>query len=140
MPTPCSPSSSPGGPYCLTFTGSQYAGTHEGQKFEVSIVEASTCTSPTAPYNCPGSVIATQTTVVPANGFFLNFPQILIAGHQYHVDYYADENGNGRCDPPPHTNSNGTVSNPAATTSGDPTRTSTSTWVLLPRCLPIPRR
>lgn len=112
MPTPCAPASGPGGPYCLTFTGSQYSAVHLGQKFEVSIVDAATCTSPTAPYNCLSSVIATQSTSVPANGFFLNFPQTLVAGHQYYVDYYADENHSGLCDPPPHTNSDGTVSNP----------------------------
>jgi hypothetical protein len=88
-PAACS-TSAPGGPYCLTFTGSQFD-IHVGQQFKIALVSAA-----------DGHTVVAHTTfaALPSAGFSVSLSNSMQKGVSYYIDYYADENGNKTCDPP----------------------------------------
>jgi len=45
--------------------------------------------------------VARDSRTVPAAAFTWTLPRVLVAGHSYDIDFFADLNGNGRYDPPP---------------------------------------
>ena len=78
-------------------------GIHEGQSVEGALVDLA-----------DGSVAARSGATVAGGSFALLWPGVLRAGRDYRVDYYADLNGSGACNPPP-TDHGWTVAVPAFT-------------------------
>ncbi len=75
--------------YDLTFTGS--IPPHAGQLFGVRVVLVS-----------DGSFAAADAITVPEGGAFsFTWPNLLVPGEEYRLDYWADFNENGVCDAPP---------------------------------------
>lgn len=62
---------------------------HNDQELQVAIVRKNT-----------GAVVRTDQTVIRDGAFAFSFPGILQRGEAYFVDYFADLNNNGSCDPP----------------------------------------
>ena len=79
-----------GGPFDLDFSGTGFT-PHNGQTLHVAVLDASG----------GAHVVTDQSTTVSGGDFSFSFPGVLEEGHSYHVDYYADFNGNGSCDAPP---------------------------------------
>ena len=80
-----------GGPYDMYVTGSDWETVHLGEDVYVNLVKDS-----------DSSVVDTYTTVVDATGVFTTtFVGVLEHGEDYTLDFYADRNNNGACDPVP---------------------------------------
>ena len=93
--TACSKDDNPSSPgnggdsFDLTFTGT--IAPHAGQKMEVIVIRAD-----------DGGVAAYRETVVPGDGnFSFTWTDVLARGSTYHIDFYADHNGDGSCDDTP---------------------------------------
>lgn len=85
--TPAGPGTD-NGPYDLTFTGT--IAPHAGQMLRVLVIQDS-----------DGAIVANETRTVAGDGkFSLSWTNVLTKGQSYHVDFYADHNGNGSCDSP----------------------------------------
>ncbi|HOX46176.1 MAG TPA: hypothetical protein PK668_21410 [Myxococcota bacterium] len=70
----------------LTFRGTGFD-SHEGEELHVALVHTGV------------GVLAREVVVVQAGAFELSFPGLLEADQDYSVDFYADENENGECEP-----------------------------------------
>ena len=79
-----------GATFDLAFSGTGFT-PHNGQMLHVAVLDAAT----------DAHVVTDQSQTVSGGTFSFNFPGVLEQGHNYHVDYYADFNGNGSCDSPP---------------------------------------
>jgi hypothetical protein len=83
----------PSGPFDLVFTG--VAIPHAGQHLSVVVVQ-----------EADDTVVADGSLTIAADGSFsFSWSAILEAGESYHLDFFADYNGNGACDPPPEDHS-----------------------------------
>jgi len=79
----------PSGPFDLLFTG--IAVPHVGQYLSVVVVRQGA-----------ESVVESGSQVVATDGTFsFSWDGLLEGNESYHLDFYADHNGNGTCDPPP---------------------------------------
>jgi hypothetical protein len=77
------------GPFDLLFTG--LALPHARQGLSVAVIKASDV-----------SVVVSDTQTIGSDGSFrFSWAGILEGGQSYRLDFFADHNGNGRCDPPP---------------------------------------
>jgi hypothetical protein len=79
----------PSGSFDLVFTG--LAVPHIGQRLSVVVVR-----------EADDSVVADGSQNIGDDGSFsFSWSGLLEGGRSYHLDFYADHNGNGTCDPPP---------------------------------------
>jgi len=79
-----------GGTFDLDFSGTGFT-PHNGEMLHVAVLDIAS----------GAHVVTDQSQTVSGGLFSFHFPGILEQGHGYHVDYYADVNGNGSCDAPP---------------------------------------
>jgi hypothetical protein len=78
-----------GGPFDLLFTG--LARPHAEQGLYVVVIK-----------DDDGRRVERGHEVIAADGSFsFSWSGILEGSESYHLDFFADHNGNGRCDPPP---------------------------------------
>jgi len=82
----CSSFSTPA--HALSFSGSGF-GPHEGQTLSMALVRTDT-----------EAVVARDSATVTGGAFSFAWSGLLLDGVGYRLDYYADLNGNGQCDPP----------------------------------------
>jgi len=79
------------GPWTLEVTGSDWETVHLGETMYLNVVRDS-----------DASVVDTTSAVIDKTGeIHAVFPALLEAGEAYTLDFYADRNGNGACDPVP---------------------------------------
>jgi hypothetical protein len=88
--TPTTPGSgAPSSRFNLAFTGQALQ--HAGQSMSVRVIKDS-----------DGTVVAEGSEVIaPTGAFSFSFSGIFEANQAYHLDFYADQNSSGSCDPPP---------------------------------------
>lgn len=80
---------SPSGPFDLVFTG--LAVPHVGQSLYVAVIRESG----------DSRVAEGSQTIADDGSFSFSWSGLLEEGQSYHVDFFADYNDNGTCDPPP---------------------------------------
>ena len=79
----------PGAPFTLLFDGTGFAA-HDGQTLWVAVVREDL-----------DAISAADSSTILAGAFHFSFADLLQEQVAYHVDYYADVDDNGRCEPPP---------------------------------------
>jgi hypothetical protein len=77
------------GPYDLSFDLSGYAA-HNGNAFRVVVVHS----------GMAGDPVAEADGTITGGAFSQSWTDVLENGMEYDVNYYADFNANGQCDPP----------------------------------------
>jgi len=76
--------------YDLTFSGTGYS-PHDGQTLHVAVVD-----------DLDDSVLASDSVTVTSGEFSFYWPNVLVEGGNYRIDYYADVDGDGSCADPDH--------------------------------------
>ncbi|MFH2005878.1 MAG: hypothetical protein ABI333_04735 [bacterium] len=89
-PAACSTFSQASVFYDLTFNGAGYA-PHNGQTLYVAVVDAS-----------DDSVLARDSVALASGEFSFYWPNILVEGGSFRIDYYADVDADGACADPDH--------------------------------------
>lgn len=83
--------STPAATFDLTFTGT--ISPHVGQMLRVVVIKED---------GGSGSIVKNDTQTVGSDGTFsFSWPNLLMDGESYHIDFYADHNSSGGCDVPP---------------------------------------
>ncbi len=77
------------GSFDLAVSGAGF-GADEGKTMWIAVVRTDT-----------GTIVASDSATVQNGTFAFLFSALLDQGVAYEVDYYADVNGDGRCEPPP---------------------------------------
>ncbi len=79
-----------GAPWTLTVEGSAYSGIHKGQDVYLNVVRER-----------DSAIVGADIHANIGDAFKMVFPNILEAGESYRIDWFADHNYNGTCEPYP---------------------------------------